>query len=46
MSKTRTSLNEDPFFRNYGQSKYGGGESNGSDKEYYYDDYEDYSEND
>ena len=43
MSKTRTSLNEDPFFRTYGQSKYGGGES---EKEYYYDDYEDYSEED
>ena len=43
MSKTRTSLNEDTFFRNYGGYKNGGGES---EREYYYDDYEDYSEND
>ena len=45
MSKTRTSLNEDSFFRNYGEykSKKSGGES---EREYYYDDYEDYSEND
>lgn len=41
MNKTISSLTEDPFFK-----KYGGGESNGSEREYYYDDYEDYSEND
>lgn len=41
--KYYTSLNEDPFFRTYGQSKYSGGES---DEGYYYDDYEDYSDED
>ena len=45
MTKTKTSLNEDPFFRNYGQSKYGGGESNNGGG-WYEDDYEDFSDND
>ena len=43
MSKTRTSLNEDNFFRNYGGYKSSGGES---DEGYHYDDYEDYSDED
>ena len=43
MTKTKTSLNEDTFFRNYGQSKSDGGESSSG---YYYDDYEDYSDED
>ena len=33
---------EDPFFRTYGRSKSGGENENG----YYYDDYEDYSDED
>lgn len=42
--KYSTSLNEDTFFRNYGEYKRD--ESGKSNREYYYDDYEDYSEND
>jgi len=40
---SKTSLLEDPFFRTYGRSKYSGGENGDG---YYYDDYEDYSDED
>lgn len=41
MSKTISSLSEDPFFK-----KYGGGESENNNNGYHYDDYEDYSDQD
>ena len=43
MLKTVTSLNEDTFFRNYGEYKSSGDENNSG---YHYDDYEDYSDED
>ena len=46
MSKTRTSLNEDTFFRKYGSYKGGENNNGNSDNGYHYDDYEDFSDND
>ena len=46
MTKTKTSLNEDTFFRNYGRYKGSESRNGGNGNGYHYDDYEDYSDED
>ena len=46
MSKTKTSLNEDTFFRNYGSYKGSESRNGGNGNGYHYDDHEDFSDED
>ena len=46
MTKTKTSLNEDTFFRNYGSYKGSESKNEGNGNGYHYDDYEDFSDDD